>query len=82
MDQAVADEALEVVDADAEESRARELARRKLSATRGLATEVRLRRLVGMLARRGYSEGLAFRVVKAELAAEDEDLPDWDPAAD
>jgi regulatory protein len=26
-----------------------------------------VRRLVGMLARKGYSEGLAYRVVKSEL---------------
>ena len=30
------------------------------------------RRLVGMLARRGYSQSMAFDVVKAELAAERE----------
>lgn len=31
-----------------------------------------MRRLVGMLARRGYSQGLAFDVVNVELAAERE----------
>ena len=31
-----------------------------------------MRRLVGMLARRGYSQSMAFDVVKAELASERE----------
>ena len=30
----------------------------------------RVRRLAGMLARKGYSGGLAFRIVKEELAQE------------
>ena len=57
-----------------EEQTARELVRRKLASTRRLSTEARIRRLAGMLARKGYGAGLAFRIVKEELEAEGEDL--------
>lgn len=53
-----------------EEATARQLVRRRLAATRGKPTEVRVRRLMGMLARRGYSAGLAYRLVREELEAE------------
>lgn len=67
----LADLALEQVGADDEEEAARELARRKLRGmSAALDRQVRTRRLVGALARRGYSEGLAFRVVKEVLAEE------------
>lgn len=74
----VAAEAVATVDADAEEERARELVRKKLRSLSGGDDTARIRRLVGMLARRGYSEGLAFRVVREELraAGEDSDLLD------
>lgn len=75
-------EALSTVDADAEEERARDLVRRKLRSITVDDPEKRLRRLVGMLARKGYSEGMAFRVVKDELdrsepeaGAEDPEMP-------
>jgi len=64
--------ALSGIDAGAERSRAEELVRAKLRRER-LDTDDEpkvLRRLVGMLARRGYSQGLAFDVVNGELAAE------------
>jgi regulatory protein len=66
------------LDASQEEETARSLVRRKLPATRGLATDARIRRLAGMLARKGYSGGLAFRVVKEELEAEGTDVPELD----
>ncbi|RMI28616.1 recombination regulator RecX [Nocardia stercoris] len=54
---------------DDEYARAAELVRAKLR-TRSpeLDREKTIRRLVGMLARRGYGSGLAYAVVKAELA--------------
>jgi regulatory protein len=55
---------------------ARALVRRKLPATRGLATDARVRRLAGMLARKGYAGGLAFRVVREELEREGTDPPE------
>ena len=38
---------------------------------RSLDRQVATRRLVGMLARKGYSSGLAFAVVRSELDAAD-----------
>lgn len=60
-------EAVSAVDAEAEEERARELIRKKLRGTVPADEVTAVRRLVGMLARKGYSEGLAYRVVKSEL---------------
>ncbi len=60
-------EALSTVDNESEADRARELVRRKLRATSNADAATRTRRLVGMLARKGYPEGLAFRVVREEL---------------
>ena len=67
-------EALAQVDPLAEEATARALVERKLPSTRGLAPEARVRRLTGMLARKGYGPGVAYRVVKEAMAAEGLDL--------
>ena len=74
----VAAEAVATVDADAEEERARQLVRKRLRSLGAADEAARVRKLVGMLARRGYSEGLAFRVVREELraAGEESDLLD------
>ncbi|MFJ5234346.1 regulatory protein RecX [Kitasatospora sp. NPDC088391] len=66
-----AEQALLQVDADDESAAARALVERKLRSTSGLDRDVRTRRLVGVLARRGYSEGLAYRVVREALDAEE-----------
>lgn len=55
------------------EETARDLVTRKLTATRSLDPDRRTRRLVGMLARKGYSPGLAYRVVKDVLSEEGTD---------
>ncbi|WP_406480353.1 recombination regulator RecX [Streptomyces platensis] len=73
VDSALIDVAVGRLDSEQEESTARELVDRKLRATRGLDREKRLRRLAGMLARKGYPEGLALRVVKQALEEEGED---------
>lgn len=67
--------AVEQVDPESERAAAAALVRRKLPGTRGVAPDARTRRLVGMLARKGYSSGLAFAVVREVLASESE-LPD------
>ncbi len=74
----VAAEAVATVDADAEEERARQLVRKRIRSLSGADEAARIRKLVGMLARRGYPEGLAFRVVRDELraAGEETDLLD------
>jgi regulatory protein len=67
----VAGEALAEVDAESEDRRARDLVDRKLrSLTIATAEQCAAasRRLVGMLARKGYSAGTAYRVVRAALA--------------
>jgi regulatory protein len=82
IDDELAAEALSAVDADQEEATARDLARRRLAATRGLAYEARVRRVTGMLGRKGYPGGLAHRVVRELLAEEastgDGERPGWD----
>lgn len=68
---------------DAEVSAARRLIDRKLESTRGLPPEQRTRRLAGMLARKGYPAGLAFRVIREALGAEgDLAIPEDEPAFD
>ena len=78
IDDATAERAVEAVDGDAELAAARRLVARRLPATRGLAAEVRMRRLVGQLARKGYAGGLAVRVVREALDAEGCDLSGLD----
>lgn len=70
------------VDSDDEEAAARELVRRRLSGTRGRDTATRMRRLTGLLARRGYGAALAYRIVRAELEAEGAELDFPDPESD
>ena len=41
--------------------------RKKLRSLRGVDAQAATRRLVGMLARKGYAAGLAFAVVRDEL---------------
>ncbi|HEY0224838.1 MAG TPA: recombination regulator RecX [Mycobacterium sp.] len=65
--------ALGAIDGEAERSRAEELVRVKLRRDALSGDDARItRRLVGMLARRGYSQNLACEVVLAELSAERE----------
>ena len=70
VDDEVAREAAAAIDPEQEAETARELVRRRLRSTHGLTPEARVRRLAGQLARKGYGPGLAFRIVKEELAAE------------
>ncbi len=70
VDDDVAREALDELDPAQERATARALVDRKLPSTRGLAADVRVRRLAGMLARKGYSSGVAFSVVREALADE------------
>lgn len=73
VDATLIDEAVSQLDSEQEEETARELVARKLRATRGLDRDKRLRRLAGMLARKGYPEGLALRVVRQALEEEGEE---------
>lgn len=78
VDSAVIDEAVGQLDSEQEEETARELVARKLRSTRGLERDKRLRRLAGMLARKGYGEGMALRVVRRALEEEGEDTEGLD----
>jgi regulatory protein len=73
--------AVEAVDPDQEAATARQLVERKLAATYGQPHDARVRRVAGMLARKGYPVGLAFRLIREALEQEGsglEDLPDPD----
>jgi regulatory protein len=73
VDSTLIDAAVSQLDSEQEEATARELVARKLRSTRGLDRDKRLRRLAGMLARKGYSEGMALRVVRQALEEEGEE---------
>ncbi|MFG2575600.1 recombination regulator RecX [Streptomyces sp. NPDC048481] len=73
VDSELIDEAVGRLDSEQEEETARDLVARKLRSTRGLDRDRRLRRLAGMLARKGYPEGMALRVVRQALEEEGED---------
>jgi regulatory protein len=68
VDNEVVAEAVAAVDSDAEEERARQLVRKRMPSMSSADQQAKIRRLVGMLARKGYAQGLAFKVVKEELA--------------
>ena len=78
VDGEIVGEAVAVVDTEAEERAARQLVDRRLASTRRLDQPARVRRLAGMLARKGYPGALAMRVVREALAAEGADPGDLD----
>jgi regulatory protein len=81
---AVVDKAVESLPAQQEEATARALVAGRLAGTRNLEPATRTRRLAGMLARKGYPAGLAFRIVRDALEAEgvsEAEMPD-EPADD
>ncbi|MBB6121962.1 regulatory protein RecX [Nocardiopsis algeriensis] len=59
----------EIGDGDEEEA-ARDLVRRSLATSRSRPYETRVRRALGVLARKGYPSGLAYRLVREELEHE------------
>jgi regulatory protein len=70
----VAREALDELDPADEEAAARTLVQRKLRSMSRLDETTKARRLLGMLARKGYPAALAMTVVRGEL----EDMPESD----
>lgn len=68
VDRETAEQAAESIDVSDEEVRARDLVRKRLPTLRHVDESTAVRRLVAMLARKGYAEGLAYRVVREELA--------------
>jgi regulatory protein len=74
VDAEVVAEAVADLDADDETEAARELVRRKLRSLQRFDTATQVRRLTGMLARKGYPPGVAFRVVREEVAEAEQAL--------
>jgi regulatory protein len=64
------------VSPEQEEDAARRLVAGRLAATRGRPLPARMRRLMGLLARKGYPPGLAYRVVREALEQEKIDPAD------
>lgn len=82
VDADTAEQAVRAIDPADEEQRARELVRKRLRGMERLEEQAVIRRLVAALARKGYPEGLAFRVVREELASEGRGTDSLDGAAD
>ena len=76
VDDEVARTALDEVDPDDEVESARGLVRRRLRTVGDLPRDTAVRRLTGMLARKGYPAGVCFRVVREELEALGHDTDD------
>jgi regulatory protein len=80
LDAETVEAALEEVSTDRERETAHALVRRKLRSLTQVDDAVKVRRLVGMLARKGYPAGMAYEVVREELAAagSEAELPGYD----
>lgn len=76
IDEEVARTALDEVDADDEMETARRLVRRRLRTADGLDRDAAVRRLSGMLARKGYPAAVCYRVVREELHSLGHDVAD------
>lgn len=69
IDDEIVKETVAEIDPDDEQVAARRLVARKLRSVARLERQVATRRLVGMLARKGYGSGMAFAVVREALDA-------------
>ena len=63
-------EATDTLDPEQEVATARHLVERKMASTRGRPPETRARQAAGMLARKGYPPGLAFRLIREAMQQE------------
>jgi len=66
--------AVDGLDPEQEVATARGLVARRLAATRGEPAPARVRRLIGLLARKGYGQALSYRLVREALEQEGVDL--------
>jgi regulatory protein len=69
----VVDETVADIDPAGERARAEQLVARRRRSLASLPPEVQTRRLVGLLARKGYPSGMAYEVVRAELARDSDE---------
>jgi regulatory protein len=74
-------EAVDVLDPEQEVATARRLVERKLASSRGRPPEARVRQAAGMLARKGYPPGLAFRLIREIMQDEGAELDEFDADA-
>jgi regulatory protein len=75
-------DAVETLGPEQEAATARDLVAGKLAATRGQPPAARIRRLMGVLARKGYGAALAYRVVREALEQEGAELAEAVPEPD
>ena len=73
IDSVIIDEVLETITDDQEYERAVELVQKKLRTMNSLTDEAKIRRLAGLLARKGYSSGVTFSIVRS-LVSEHEQV--------
>ena len=73
IDDDVARDALDEIDPDDERDAGRRMVRRKLRSLERFDDQTKTRRLVGMLARKGYGAGVAYSIVREELSLADGD---------
>jgi regulatory protein len=80
IDDEIVRDTVDTIDPESEEEAARAVVRKKLRSMRNLDEQVKVRRLVGALGRKGYGSGLAYRIVREEVGADadflDASLPD------
>ncbi|MGH3739730.1 MAG: regulatory protein RecX [Micromonosporaceae bacterium] len=81
VDNSTVSHAVDQLDPDTERETARSLVLRRLSRLSDAASDVAFRKLVGMLARKGYPPGLSVRVVR-EALAERSEMADGDVELD
>ena len=74
-------EAVDVLDPEQEVATARRLVERKLASSRSRPPEARARQAAGMLARKGYPPGLAFRLIREVMQDEGAELDEFDADA-
>src|SRR5438105_9269089 len=67
-------EAVKTLDPEQEVATARQLVEQKLARTRGQRPEARARQAAGLLARKGYPPGLAFRLISETMRHEGANL--------
>src|ERR1700749_2938292 len=70
--------AVDALDPEQEVATARQLVERKLASTRGRPAETRVRQAAGLLARKGYPPGLAFRLIREAMQREGAELDEMD----
>jgi regulatory protein len=74
-------DAVDVLDPEQEVATARRLVERKLASSRNRPPEARVRQAAGMLARKGYPPGLAFRLIREVMQEEGAELDEFDADA-